>query len=48
MVLSRRGIAGGAVYEALAALEHGASLAMRDARCQVTHELVGVPVVVAG
>jgi predicted nucleic acid-binding protein len=50
-VLSRLGIAGGAVYDALVALaahEHGASLATRDARAKPTYEAVGVPVVVAG
>jgi predicted nucleic acid-binding protein len=48
-VLSRLGIAGGAVYDALvalAALEHGASLATRDARAKPTYEAVGVPVVI--
>lgn len=50
-VLSQLGIAGGAVYDALvalAAVEHGASLATRDARAQPTYETVGVHVVVAG
>ncbi|MBW3653568.1 MAG: type II toxin-antitoxin system VapC family toxin [Actinobacteria bacterium] len=50
-VLSRLGIAGGAVYDALvalAALEHGADLATRDARAKPTYETVGVRVVVAG
>jgi predicted nucleic acid-binding protein len=50
-VLSRLGIAGGAVYDALvalAAVEHGASLATRDARAKSTYETVGVNVVVAG
>jgi toxin FitB len=50
-VLSRLGIAGGAVYDALvalAAVEHGASLATRDARAKPTYETVGVHVVVAG
>jgi hypothetical protein len=49
-VLSRLGIAGGAVYDplvALAAAEHGARLATRDARAKPTYEAVGVPVVVA-
>ncbi len=49
-VLSRLGIAGGAVYDALvalAALEHGADLATRDARAKATYETVGVRVVVA-
>jgi toxin FitB len=50
-VLSRLGIAGGAVYDALVALaaaEHGAELATRDARARVTYETVGVRVAVAG
>ena len=49
-VLSRLGIAGGAVYDALVALaaaEHGAELATRDVRARATYELVGVHVVVA-
>jgi toxin FitB len=49
--LSRLGIAGGAVYDALvalAAVEHGASLATRDARAKSTYETVGVQVVIAG
>jgi predicted nucleic acid-binding protein len=49
--LSRLGIAGGAVYDAivaLAAVEHGASLATRDARAKSTYETVGVRVVIAG
>lgn len=49
-VLSRLGIAGGAVYDALvarAAAEHGAPLATRDARAKATYETVGVRVVVA-
>ena len=48
-VLSRLGIAGGAVYDALvalAALEHGAALATRDLRARETYEAVGVRVVV--
>lgn len=48
--LSRLGIAGGAVYDALvalAALEHGADLATRDARAKATYETVGVRVIVA-
>lgn len=43
-------IAGGAVYDALvalAALEHGATLATRDARARDTYERVGATVVVA-
>jgi len=49
-VLSGLGIAGGAVYDALvalAALEHGADLATRDARARATYDIVGVRVVVA-
>jgi predicted nucleic acid-binding protein len=48
--LSRLGISGGAVYDALvalAALEHGATLATRDRRAKVTYDVVGVDVVVA-
>ena len=50
-VLSGLGIAGGAVYDALvalAALEHGAELATRDARARGTYEAVGVKVIVVG
>jgi predicted nucleic acid-binding protein len=50
-VLSGLGISGGAVYDALVALaaaEHGAELATRDARARTTYETVGVRVVVAG
>ena len=50
-MLSRLGIAGGAVYDALVALaaaEHGADLATRDGRARSTYETVGVRVVVAG
>ncbi len=49
-VLSRLGVAGGAVYDALVALaaaEHGAALATRDARAKDTYELIGVSVLVA-
>jgi len=49
-VLSRLELAGGAVYDALvalAALEHGADLATRDARARLTYETVGVRVIVA-
>lgn len=49
-VLSRKGIAGGAVYDALVALaaaEHGSDLATRDARARTTYETVGVHVIVA-
>ena len=45
------GIAGGAVYDALvalAAVEHGAVLATRDARARATYEAVGATVVIAG
>lgn len=47
--LSRLGIAGGAVYDALVALaakEHGVSLATRDSRARGTYDAVGVQVVV--
>ena len=47
--LSRLGIAGGAVYDALVALaakEHGIALATRDARARGTYEAVGVKVIV--
>lgn len=47
----RLGIAGGAVHDALvglAAAEHDADLATRDARARPTYEAVGVRVVVAG
>ena len=49
-VLGRLEVAGGAVYDALvalAAVEHGADLATRDARAQATYERVGARVVVA-
>lgn len=49
-VLGRLGIAGGAVYDALvalAALEHDAALATRDARARATYDMVGVRVIVA-
>lgn len=42
---ARRGIAGGAAYDgliALAAREHGAVLATRDARARATYEALGV------
>lgn len=48
-VLSKAGIAGGAVYDALvalAALEHGCELATRDARAKATYEAMGADVVV--
>jgi toxin FitB len=47
--LSRIGIAGGAVYDALvalAAMEHGAPLATRDARARGTYDAIGVKVIV--
>jgi toxin FitB len=47
--LSRIGIAGGAVYDAIVALaakEHGAPLATRDARARGTYDAVGVKVIV--
>jgi toxin FitB len=50
-VLSSLGISGGAVYDAmvaLAAAEHGAELATRDARARTTYERVGVAVAIAG
>jgi hypothetical protein len=49
--LSRLGIAGGAVYDALvalAAVEHDAELATRDLRAKATYEAVGARVVIAG
>lgn len=48
-VLGRLGIAGGAVYDglvALAAKEHGLSLATRDARARGTYDAVGVTVII--
>ena len=50
-ILSRLGIAGGAVYDALVALvalEHGAALATRDARAKATYDTVGIRVIVVG
>jgi toxin FitB len=50
-LLSRREIAGGAVYDALvalAAVEHGSDLATRDARARDTYQKVGAHVVIAG
>jgi predicted nucleic acid-binding protein len=47
--LSRLGIAGGAVYDALVALaakEHEVALATRDARARGTYDAVGVKVIV--
>jgi toxin FitB len=49
--LSRLGIAGGAVYDALvalAAVEHDADLATRDLRAKGTYEALGARVIVAG
>ena len=46
--LSRLGIAGGAVYDALVALaaeENGAALATRDARARGTYDAVGITVI---
>jgi predicted nucleic acid-binding protein len=48
--LSRLGIGGGAVYDALVALtaqEHGTALATRDARARGTYDAVGIEVIVA-
>lgn len=50
-LLSRMEIVGGAVYDALvalAAVEHKADLATRDARAKDTYEKVGARVVIAG
>jgi predicted nucleic acid-binding protein len=47
-ILGERSVAGGAVYDALvalAALEHDADLATRDARARATYEAIGVRVV---
>lgn len=47
--LSRLGIAGGAVYDALVALaakQHGVPLATRDARARSTYDVVGVELIV--
>lgn len=49
--LGELGVAGGAVYDAMVALaakEHGAALATRDARAASTYRSVGVEVVIAG
>ncbi len=49
-LLARHGVAGGAVYDALvalAAVEHGAELATRDARARDTYEALGARVIVA-
>jgi hypothetical protein len=47
-MLSRLGIAGGAVYYALmvAAKEHGTALATRDARARGAYDAAGVEVIV--
>lgn len=48
-ILARAGIEGGAVYDALvalAAVEHGAALATRDARARNTYERLGASVVI--
>ncbi|MGB9279119.1 MAG: hypothetical protein WCB57_03375 [Pseudonocardiaceae bacterium] len=50
-MLSKLGIAGGAVYDAhvaLAAAEHNAELATRDARAKTTYEICGVEVLIVG
>ncbi len=50
-ILGRLGVAGGAVYDALvalAAVEHNAVLATRDARARSTYDLLGAQVLVAG
>lgn len=50
-VLANLGIAGGAVCDALVALaaaDHGADLATRDARAKLIYDAVGVRVLVAG
>ncbi len=49
--LAEYGILGGAVYDAMvaiAALEHDAVLATRDARAQTTYAAIGVPTVTVG
>jgi hypothetical protein len=46
-ILSRAGIAGGAVYDALvalAAVEHDCVLATRDGRAKATYEMIGARV----
>lgn len=48
-ILAERGVWGGAVYDALvalAAVEHDAELATRDARARATYEAVGARVTV--
>lgn len=47
--MSELGVAGCAVYDALVALaarEHGADLATRDARAKSIYDIVGVPVLI--
>ena len=49
-LLAEAGIAGGAVYDglvALAAVEHGATLATRDGRARATYQALGADVVIA-
>lgn len=49
-VLSRFGIAGGAVYDALvalAAVDHNATLATRDIRAKATYDTIGARTVIA-
>jgi hypothetical protein len=49
-VLSRFGIAGGAVYDALvalAAVERRATLATRDVRAEATYDMIGARTVIA-
>lgn len=49
-ILGRLGISGGAVYDAmvgLAATEHDAVLATRDARAKLTYDAIGVQVEIA-
>ena len=51
VMLSRAGVAGGAVWDALvglAAAEHGAQLATRDGRAKATYEAIGADVLVVG
>ena len=50
-LLSSLSIAGGAVYDALvalAAIEHDAELATRDARAKATYDVLGARVTIAG
>jgi toxin FitB len=50
LIFGQLGIAGGAVYDALvglAAVENGATLAIRDNRARATYEIVGADVVLA-